>query len=682
MKIRLALFALLACLGILPACHAQFGPTRTVIKDSVLAPSGRAANGTLTVTASSPFRTFDGWNIGRNATRAQIKNGTFQIALAPNLGGAPFGSYYLAQYNFSDGTYAREYWVVPSEGTPIPLSSVRAEFVDPTIMIAASQVQPPSPCSIGNAVLWQGINTGWQCGSVASFGATAANLFFASPNGSSGTPAFRAIVAADLPPCGASGLSHAAGLVPDPGATAGTSRFLREDCTWVTPSGSFGNQNANLVLAGPSSGSPAAPTFRSLVVADLPSGYPYSSLAGAPTIYYQTVQNSGTALPPEPKIDMTGPGSSCTDDPANSRTLCSFNTGSGIGDPAETHSLGTISTASPAFNPTSSTAGTLDVFIGTLATNVTSPTLGTPTNGEDLTFLLTQDATGNRTFTWPSAFTGQTCPVNPLPNVTTYASYRVDAGGVPQLLACRTSETPSITRYTSERAAPSSGLAEWPDLTDHDLEFLDGTNTFAMVLKGGVLNPVTNAFTSTQGNGSKVQLSTGSTASGDCGKFDANGNIIDSGAPCGTGSGGSGGPNYGTSFSAQTSVTILGTTHNLGTKNLIVACYDNASPANSIQPANYTVNGSTFDVIVTFATAQTGYCVVNGSGPAVYSASESSATSWSIPAATHGLGTALQVRTYDSNGNQIDASNVNVDVSGNVTISWAFAQAGKVVITQ
>lgn len=36
---------------------------------------------------------------------------------------------------------------------------------------------------------------------------------------------------------GASGTNHSAGLVPDPGATAGTSKFLREDGTWQTPSG-------------------------------------------------------------------------------------------------------------------------------------------------------------------------------------------------------------------------------------------------------------------------------------------------------------------------------------------------------------------------------------------------------------------------------------------------------------
>jgi hypothetical protein len=41
-----------------------------------------------------------------------------------------------------------------------------------------------------------------------------------------------------IPPFVASGASHAAGAVPDPGATAGTTRFLREDATFAVPSAS------------------------------------------------------------------------------------------------------------------------------------------------------------------------------------------------------------------------------------------------------------------------------------------------------------------------------------------------------------------------------------------------------------------------------------------------------------
>lgn len=43
-------------------------------------------------------------------------------------------------------------------------------------------------------------------------------------------------------------------------------------------------QTANFVLAGPSTGSAAQPTFRALAVADLPTGYPYGDLSGAPAI--------------------------------------------------------------------------------------------------------------------------------------------------------------------------------------------------------------------------------------------------------------------------------------------------------------------------------------------------------------------------------------------------------------
>lgn len=39
----------------------------------------------------------------------------------------------------------------------------------------------------------------------------------------------------------ASGASHAKGLVPDPGASSGTTKFLREDATWAVPAGSFTN---------------------------------------------------------------------------------------------------------------------------------------------------------------------------------------------------------------------------------------------------------------------------------------------------------------------------------------------------------------------------------------------------------------------------------------------------------
>ena len=67
-----------------------------------------------------------------------------------------------------------------------------------------------------------------------------ANQVWAGPSsGAAATPTFRALVAADVPVMQASGASHAAGAAPDPGASAGTTKFLREDATWDVPAGSF-----------------------------------------------------------------------------------------------------------------------------------------------------------------------------------------------------------------------------------------------------------------------------------------------------------------------------------------------------------------------------------------------------------------------------------------------------------
>ena len=48
-----------------------------------------------------------------------------------------------------------------------------------------------------------------------------------------------------IPVMGASGAAHAKGLVPDPGATAGTTRFLREDGTWQTTAGGASQWTTN-----------------------------------------------------------------------------------------------------------------------------------------------------------------------------------------------------------------------------------------------------------------------------------------------------------------------------------------------------------------------------------------------------------------------------------------------------
>lgn len=82
------------------------------------------------------------------------------------------------------------------------------------------------------------------------------------------TGAWLAIVASDLAGAvfGASGASHSAGAVPDPGSSAGTTRYLREDATWAVPPDTGITQLTGDVTAGPGGGSQAA-TLPNIVTA-------------------------------------------------------------------------------------------------------------------------------------------------------------------------------------------------------------------------------------------------------------------------------------------------------------------------------------------------------------------------------------------------------------------------------
>ena len=130
--------------------------------------------------------------------------------------------------------------------------------------------------------------------------ATTLNGAINAANISSGT-----VNAARLPVFGASGAGHAAGAVPDPGSTAGTARYLREDGTWAAPATTVGSTT----VSG----------------ASLPSGA---------TADYNFLQGSGSVL-----TDTSGNGNDATLGtgamaPTWTSTGLSFATGQGVALPA------------------------------------------------------------------------------------------------------------------------------------------------------------------------------------------------------------------------------------------------------------------------------------------------------------------------------------------------------------
>lgn len=134
-------------------------------------------------------------------------------------------------------------------------------------------------------------------------------------------------------------------------------------------------------------------------------------------------------------------------------------------------------------------------------------------------------------------------------------------------------------------------------------------------------------------------------------------------------------PRYSTTFTSQSTVTVLGSTHGLGTPALVYQVYDNATPRAFIEPNSLTVDQSTQTVVLTFATPQSGTLllvaastltgqefeirdngVTNVSATRVYS---------EVGTLNLQMGTGAQCFTHNATGGVVQTT----DASGNLTIT-------------
>ena len=107
--------------------HAT-GPSLTTINDVVYRADGQPAAGTLVISWTA-FTTADNKPVAAGELSLTLgAQGALNIALAPNQGATPAGSYYKVVYKLSDGTTATEYWVVPA-ASPATVGNIRANVV-------------------------------------------------------------------------------------------------------------------------------------------------------------------------------------------------------------------------------------------------------------------------------------------------------------------------------------------------------------------------------------------------------------------------------------------------------------------------------------------------------------------------------------------------------------------------
>jgi hypothetical protein len=134
-------------------------------------------------------------------------------------------------------------------------------------------------------------------------------------------------------------------------------------------------------------------------------------------------------------------------------------------------------------------------------------------------------------------------------------------------------------------------------------DFTNMPHTHVNTAGGGQLGIAAMLAGSLSGNGTKLGTVTGALTPGDCTKFDASGNLVDSGILCGQ-------ANFRQSFTNVTSVTL---THNFNSFAIVFACFDNGAPPLWILPKSAGLTNAN-TLTVTFASLQTGSCVVNASG--------------------------------------------------------------------
>lgn len=425
----------------------------TTVTDALHDPSGTPLSGRLVVTNQIAFISADGFQIAAgNQISVNVTNGSFSVQLVPNVGATPGGTSYSVSY-YLPNLRTTETWVVPQTPNPANLADVRALTPPvPTTQLAITQLNPPSPCSPGSFLTWQG--TGWNCAqpTFSSLSGTAApDQLPAATRTSLGVVQ----LAGDL---GSSATSpqvtsaHLAGALPvSQGGTGTSTSFAPGAVVFAAGGGAYaqdsqffwdGNDHrlgvgtavpgAALHLLSPGiSTNPAngllvengyggvGISATEITARSTPGGYgaginfqsqetgtqsylSQATIEAEGSLQWNTVSSSSSFL----RFSTLNAGTL-----GEKMRLDSFgNLGLGTTSPAQ--KLDVAGSVRSALNTVAfSAAPNFDASLGntqkiTLTDNVTGSMLSNASAGEYLYFIICQDATGGRTFAWPPNLKG------------------------------------------------------------------------------------------------------------------------------------------------------------------------------------------------------------------------------------------------------------------------------------
>lgn len=133
-------YCLISVLLAMGLTHAQTPPATTQIVDIVYRSDGTAAQGTILISWPS-FTTADQKAVAAGAMSVPIgAGGAVALALAPNAGAEPAGTYYKVVYQLSGGENSEEYWSVPAAG-PTTIGAIRSRIVPAGVALQVASRQ-------------------------------------------------------------------------------------------------------------------------------------------------------------------------------------------------------------------------------------------------------------------------------------------------------------------------------------------------------------------------------------------------------------------------------------------------------------------------------------------------------------------------------------------------------------